>query len=1190
MPTEPWSTALGQPSPEPAAALAALPPLIGPVHRLAWSGEDEAGDRRRALAMLQRLTEALVGAHPALAAVLDWWMVTALGERAYANAWDIDRELKGATGDTLREILGQRGDRPLLLIRRPARFATILDRLEELAVKHLAKIAPAIRILKEAGAECNTLIVAARNGAAPPEGLRLAGLTQNALESWAAEAQGGRRVDPGTPVWEHVTRSLRERADLVDEALSIWPTGPAPDLALPATWEADLESACAPHQAVAIALVADALPEPGERPALRPDPAWYQVPPPDSTRWAVFALAREAYAEADTSPPRWFKDAAAELDQVEAEIHRLRATARGGHAEYLDEAEKALRAMELPQARDWLTTARDELGRATQDASFERRRSLLQERATELAAMGIPIPVLPPDLDTAEAELNQLAARTRADLTRRIEDTARTLSLLLRPGPDPAELTVAAAHLARGLLGLAYTTLTRVETAAREARAADDTRLGPDLASLRDRLAPRPDRAAFLEVLDLAATRREHGLDPTPVIRDLEAVLTQPHPAAIGVPDPNGMRRIALVPAPVRATGVDTRSAVPVGSTRVCGEAAAVARVRRWGEAGKEPSYTYEQERFFLVASGSVKGPFRAEGDAFVAEHGWCASGALPEPIFRSLFGAVDLPDGHWLVPYPPSLEELITVGATIADELDEEPLAAWIAGEVEGAPPAADIARWMREQAADTLPPTIRDARFSRFSWLIGRAEALEEVKASAVATFLAGPDGEVAVAAAATMVAAADEARIRALHAAREAHLAAEIDALETRRAGLAATVEAEERELRDRLAETRQAVEDADAALADRRLAIVARFSAAAEAPKSAAAPIRAARMESPPLPPLDELVRMVADGTWREDDVTNLLVSVLTGRWTLLAGLPGVGKSTFVRSVLSRLGHGPGSGRYLELVVRRDWQDDTPLFGFWHPTHHAWESSSEGFLEHLLRAVDDRANGYGGVYPVLIEELNLASPEYYLTRPISALEAGDPTVRLYDAELVPRNAARYPAAFSIPDSVRLLGTVNVDDTVERLSPRFLSRTSVIWVEANPDGTAWRPEDDAARITTRWDTLTAAIAGPPAALGDLTRLFRFLTERRAPGAPTERTRVAIARYLGAAQGLIERRHAEDLQVLQRVLPPLRGVGPRWRTLLDDLVVLLERHGWVLSAARARELRARGEELGDWYDFFHT
>jgi len=478
----------------------------------------------------------------------------------------------------------------------------------------------------------------------------------------------------------------------------------------------------------------------------------------------------------------------------------------------------------------------------------------------------------------------------------------------------------------------------------------------------------------------------------------------------------------------------------------------------------------------------------------------------------------------------------------------------------------------------------------------LFGRAHQIEVLRERAVTAYLASEEGQAAVAQAAAAVVQRDEGHIRAQVALRRATLEAELATLEHRRSTLTERLAEDERVAGARLSEVRGEIADAEALLEDRKLALLARFSSSAvtpnaPAPRAAVAtPIRAAPFPHVALPPLRELVETVAQGTWGSDQVANLLVSILTGRWTLLAGLPGVGKSTFVRSVLSRLGHGPESGRFLELVVRRDWQDDTPLFGFWHPTHHAWEPSSEGFVEHLLRASDDHAAGHGGVYPVLVEELNLASPEYYLARPISALEAARPAVRLYDPELTPSNAARYPATFAIPDAVRLLATVNVDDTVERLSPRFLSRASVIWVEPQPDGPTWKAEDDAPRVVVRWDALSAAVAGPPGELGDVEKLLRFLVDRRVPGAPTARTRAAIARYLGASHGLLERKRAEDLQILQRVLPPLRGVGPRWRSLLEDMVKLLARHGWTLSAEHASDLRERGEELGDWYDFFHT
>jgi hypothetical protein len=81
-----------------------------------------------------------------------------------------------------------------------------------------------------------------------------------------------------------------------------------------------------------------------------------------------------------------------------------------------------------------------------------------------------------------------------------------------------------------------------------------------------------------------------------------------------------------------------------------------------------------------------------------------------------------------------------------------------------------------------------------------------------------------------------------------------------------------------------------------------------------------------------------------------------------------------------------------------------------------------------------------------------------------------------------------------------------------------------------------------------------------------------------------------VAIGRALAASEGVLPRIEAEDQQILQRVLPPLRGVGPRWRAVLDELSVRFENAGWRRSAAHTRALRERGEALGDWYDLFHT
>jgi hypothetical protein len=109
--------------------------LAGPVHRLAWLGEDEAGARRRVLAWFREAVEVLAGREGGLSAVLDWWQVVALGQPALEHAWSIERAVPGPTGEALRRILeldaplGRRLDQ----LRRPLLFRQVLDELAALS-------------------------------------------------------------------------------------------------------------------------------------------------------------------------------------------------------------------------------------------------------------------------------------------------------------------------------------------------------------------------------------------------------------------------------------------------------------------------------------------------------------------------------------------------------------------------------------------------------------------------------------------------------------------------------------------------------------------------------------------------------------------------------------------------------------------------------------------------------------------------------------------------------------------------------------------------------------------------------------------------------------------------------------------------------------------------------------------------
>lgn len=1182
--------------------------LAGAAHRSVWVGPDPAGDRARALSWLRDATRELEAEHAALATVLDWWLAAAADASEVHAAWKIDRVLPAPLGDALRRVLDREGG--LREIRRPARFGELQVALRAAVARNPGKIAGDKPILQKANEECQRLLRAATDRTAPPTDLRLAGIDDDGIVAWASEVTRGNRVVPNSPVWNSLLQHLRYRADLVREALLVWPRGDAgPVAVLPASWEAQLRTSLPLGADLAVALVQDAMPHPPARPLLLPSTprAALRERPADAVG-PCFRLAREAWAEDPDDRPTWVVAFAEQVDALDE--HLADREYAGDAATMLATAREALESLDLAAARDWLAEADIEHARTTAGSQAERRRARASELSAQLVALRLPTPAGGSDVTAWAAAVDAAWGEARQAMRSDAERLVAECSVLREADTQAVDAAVdeARALVDRGQLPAARAVLDRARTLLDLARRQDDARIGDDLAALRDRVArlsPR-NRAPALAALRRVAARREADLDTTPDVPALAGLIAglearTPNLAAVCAEDAaGGLARIAWVLGGVPAPGEEPRGPVlRVRGVRVVGNvpADAAGRVTAWGEVLSGPASGSATGPVFLRGDGGIRGPFTMANGQLAPRHAWCAVAALPEARFAELFGLVELGGRRALVPRPPDLPELLQVGGACQDMLDDGALARWLAHAVEGAPPPAAIERWLASDAVSGVPAPIAAARLSRMGSLLGTTTLLANHRESAIAEYLAADAGQAALAAAAERLVAHDLERLRESVERQRLDLEASLAGVRAELDASRQAAAAEEQSAQARLRALREEVGAAEGLLGDVKIRLLAELGlgggiarAPTAGPASPATPLQAAGFTATDTPDLGTLVRDLAGHTWDEPDVANLLLSVATGRWTLLAGLPGVGKSTFVRSVLARLGHGPGTERYLELVVRRDWQDDAALFGFWHPTERAWTPSSEGFVEQLLRAVDDERLGHGGLWPVLVEELNLASPEYYLARPISAFESATPEIRLYDAALAPINAARYPASFPVADAVRMVATVNVDDTVERLSPRFLSRASVIWIEPRPDAAPWRPEDDAPRHRVRWTALRGLTERGTTDLGDIGEVVRFLQQARIPGAPTIRTQRAIGRYLGAARGVLPSDDAEDLQVLQRILPPIRGTGPRWRDLLDRLGDLLERRGWRRSAERTRDIRERGEELGDWYDFFHA
>jgi hypothetical protein len=299
----------------------------------------------------------------------------------------------------------------------------------------------------------------------------------------------------------------------------------------------------------------------------------------------------------------------------------------------------------------------------------------------------------------------------------------------------------------------------------------------------------------------------------------------------------------------------------------------------------------------------------------------------------------------------------------------------------------------------------------------------------------------------------------------------------------------------------------------------------------------------------------------------DFVANVYACLKAEALNLIIGPPGYGKSMLVTALARALGHG---NALLRIAVRRSWGEDRYLLGFFDSFHNRYDPGATGLVPRMLQAEADWQGSRTGVYIVLLDEFNLAAPEYYFSQLLQVLPSDDPAreVMLYDPGRAGHDG--YPSRVGVGPNLRFWGTINYDETTERLSPRTLDRTGMIFLgDADVKRTL---DDDLPAMPAvaagelfgkflrtpeqcpedRWELVSQVIdllRSPDDALGPRVEL-------------SPRVRRAIRRYLANSADVLDPRAAVDFAVQQRILPVVRGRG-------DDFLARIRRVGELLSEA---------------------
>lgn len=148
------------------------------------------------------------------------------------------------------------------------------------------------------------------------------------------------------------------------------------------------------------------------------------------------------------------------------------------------------------------------------------------------------------------------------------------------------------------------------------------------------------------------------------------------------------------------------------------------------------------------------------------------------------------------------------------------------------------------------------------------------------------------------------------------------------------------------------------------------------------------------------------------------------------FVILSGISGTGKTNLIKQYANAVYNlqTTDENPYFHLIsVKPDWEDEKPLLGYYNALQNRYEVPK--FLEVLILANLNPDKKFF----VCLDEMNLAHVEYYFADFLSAVEAREP-INLSGHSI---------KELRIPNNLYIIGTINEDETTERISDKVLDR---------------------------------------------------------------------------------------------------------------------------------------------------
>lgn len=335
------------------------------------------------------------------------------------------------------------------------------------------------------------------------------------------------------------------------------------------------------------------------------------------------------------------------------------------------------------------------------------------------------------------------------------------------------------------------------------------------------------------------------------------------------------------------------------------------------------------------------------------------------------------------------------------------------------------------------------------------------------------------------------------------------------------------------------------------------------------------------------------------SYSNEFISSVLVAQAHSLISIFTGAPGLGKTSFVRLLKRILNM---DNRFLEVAVGRSWVSEREFIGFFNSLSNSFSPASSGAYQFLKGVSEDKPET-APLSLMLLDEANLSAIEHYGAFLINISdEEADKQLRL-SKEII-----------RIPESLRIVATINHDLTTESLSPRLIDRAPVIPFDSFIDSNVNCIEDikSYSKLSFRSfsslfghnaylrQQLTIDSSTLPQALQKVVDTLADRDTKKGPPIILSRRKLtnlidyvyvltSVLKVTAQLTDIPALTKAIDFAVLYYVLPAVQGAGSGTKLRLESLNKLLETLDLELSQAKLSDILIRGEQNLETYNFFH-